>query len=254
MGTRPTGGPAEASWNPPDSANWCVIVPAYREHGRIGRTVEGIRSYSPNVVVVDDGSGDGTADEAQKAGAAVICHDVNQGKGAALNTAFRYAQERTYDFVITMDADGQHDPSDLPAFVEEFRRSGTPVLVGNRMDDPRTMPWIRRLTNRFMSWLLSRRMGQVVPDTQSGYRLYRGDLLPLVMAESPRYAAESESLLRLAEHGARIGSVPIRVIYRDERSKIRPGRDTIRFFSMLRRYDREKKARSAQGDSHAPAT
>ena len=220
---------------------YCVIVPAYEESGRIGKTIAGIREQGPDVVVVDDGSTDGTADAARAAGAVTIEHETNMGKGVALNTGLAYASRQGYEFVITMDADGQHDPCDIPAFVDAFERTGAAVIVGSRMDRCGGMPFVRRQTNRFMSWLLSLKMGQRVPDTQSGFRLYRQDMLPFVGADSAGYAAESEVLLRLADRGVRIGSVPIRVIYGDETSKIRPIGDTIRFFAMLRRYNRSRK-------------
>lgn len=219
---------------------YCVIVPAYQEEGRIGKVVEGIRIYCEHVVVVDDGSSDGTSDEARRAGALVIRHDVNMGKGVALNSGFRHAREHKFDFLITMDADGQHDPSDIPGFTKEYFASGTPVLVGNRMDDPKNMPLVRRLTNRFMSWLLSRNMGQCVPDSQCGFRLFRCDVIPEISRETERYAAESEILLRLAERGTRIGAVPVKVIYGGEKSKINPVTDTVRFFGMLGRHRRER--------------
>ena len=216
----------------------CVIVPAYQEERRIGPVVGRIREFIRDVVVVDDGSTDGTAREAEAAGAVVIRHDVNRGKGGALNTGFAYARAHGFDHVITMDGDGQHDPADIPRFVETYARTGTPVLVGNRMSDVRAMPWIRRLTNRFMSWLLSREMGQMVPDTQCGYRLFRCQLIPEAPAQSARFAAESEILLQLSRKAVPIGAVPVATIYRDEKSKINPFRDTLRFFSMLHRYRR----------------
>jgi hypothetical protein len=132
---------------------------------------------------------------------------------------------------------------DIPAFVGEFERSGPAAIVGTRMDRTENMPLVRRLTNRFMSWLLSRKMGQFVPDTQSGYRLYRKDVLSLVQVESARFAAESESLLCLSAAGFRIASVPIKVIYGDEKSKIHPVRDTLRFISMMRKYGKACKQR-----------
>ena len=226
-----------------ESRACCVIVPAYREEKRIGRVVRGILAHCPNVLVVDDGSDDRTAEEARAAGAEVIRHPGNRGKGSALNTGFERARQMGCEFVITVDGDGQHDPADLPAFMETYRKAGTPVLVGNRMDRTETMPWHRLLTNRFMSWLLSRKMGQHVPDTQCGYRLFRADVLPAMPPTAERFAAESEVLLELSERGVKIGSVPIRVIYSDEKSKIRPLRDTVRFFSMLRRRDRARAAR-----------
>ncbi len=224
---------------------FCVIVPGYQEEGRIGKVVEGIRRHCRDVVVVDDGSTDGTAAEAERAGAAVLKHGVNKGKGAALNTGFKHAIEGGYEFAITMDADGQHDPDDIPVLVEAYTRTGTPVIIGNRMDNTEHMPWLRRATNVYMSWLLSRRMGQRVPDTQSGYRLFRCDVLAAVTVGSSRFAAESEILLSLSEKGLKIGSAPIKVIYRDEKSKIHPIRDTVRFYAML---NRRRKRRENHGD------
>lgn len=225
----------------------CVIVPAFQEGGRIGPVVTRIKAFSDHVVVVDDGCTDATAAEARAAGAHVIEHGVNRGKGAALQTGFEHAAKTGFAAVITMDADGQHDPAHIPELIAFHLRTGIPVVVGSRMGDARTMPLVRRLTNLTMSGILSWQMRQRVADTQSGYRLYRTDLLPLVKAESGGYAAESEALLRLAAAGVRIGEVPIRVIYGDEESKIRPGRDTIRFFRMLLRFRRESKQQSAAG-------
>ena len=214
---------------------YCVIVPAYREQGRISSVVQGIRRHCENVVVVDDGSLDNTAKEAEAAGAVVVKHAANMGKGTALNTGFKYALENGYEFLITMDGDGQHDPSDIPGFVEAYTKTGMPVLIGNRMNDPRTMPLVRRLTNRFMSWLLSLKMEQTVPDTQSGYRLFKCDVLAGISVQAGRFAAESEILLLLSRRGVKIGSLPIKTIYRGEKSKINPIKDTISFFKMLRR-------------------
>lgn len=220
----------------------CVIIPAYREGGRIGAVVAEVSNYLRDVIVVDDGSLDGTAAEAEAAGAVVIRHEVNCGKGVALNTGFKAARERGFDFVITMDGDGQHAPSDLLRFVEAYNQTGTPVLVGNRMSDTRTMPWVRQMTNRIMSWLLSREMGQRVPDTQCGYRLYKLSVVPAVPAESPRFAAESEILMDLSHRDIRIGSVPVATLYGTEKSKIHPVKDAIRFMKMLRQYRKRRKA------------
>ncbi len=213
-----------------------MIIPAYREAGRIGAVVEGVRAFVPDVLVVDDGSPDETAGQAERAGAIVIRHETNCGKGAALETGFRSARERGFEFAITLDGDGQHAPSDLPAFIQEFRKSGTPVLIGTRMSDTRSMPWVRRLTNRFMSWLLSREMGQRVPDTQCGYRLYVLAVVPELSAQSRRFAAESEILMELSRRGVKIGSVPIATIYGSEQSKIHPIKDAILFLKMLHHF------------------
>jgi glycosyltransferase involved in cell wall biosynthesis len=226
-----------------DAGRGAVIIPGYNEGARIGAVVRAVRAYFPDVIVVDDGSADDTAGQAEAAGATVLRHSENRGKGVALNTGFAHARQKAFEYVITMDADGQHSPADLPGFVARYRAGEADVLVGNRMADPRTMPLIRRLTNRFMSWLLSRKMGQRVPDTQNGYRLYRTDLIPDMSSGSARFAAESEILLALAGAGVRIGSAPTRVIYGDEKSKIHPVTDTLRFFRMLRAYERRQAGR-----------
>lgn len=218
-------------------------MPAYREAGRIAGVVSSVLKHGCDVIVVDDGSPDDTAGEAGRAGAQVVRHPQNRGKGAALETGFVHAGEAGYDFVITMDADGQHDPTDLDALIEAHIKGGFKVVVGSRMWDREKMPLVRRLTNRFMSWLLSREMGQAVPDTQSGYRLYSREVYGLLKTGSARFAAESEVLLALSDAGVAIGSAPIKVIYGDEKSKINPMRDTIRFFSMLREYRARKKER-----------
>ena len=220
-----------------------VVIPAFNEHGRISQVVHRVLEHVDNVVVIDDGSSDASAAEAEAAGARVVKHDGNRGKGVALNTGFADARAQGCDVVITMDADGQHDPSDLPRFLEAYQRTGIPVLIGNRMAASDTMPLVRRLTNRFMSWLLSREMGQYVPDTQCGYRLFRCDVIPLVTTHSERFAAESEILLHVAERGIRIDAVPVATIYRDEKSKINPFKDTLRFFQMLSHYRRNRRQR-----------
>lgn len=227
------------------TSKYCVIIPAYREANHIGNVVPHVLKRIGTVIVVDDGSPDATAEVARKAGAIVISHETNKGKAEALNTGFTYACKNGFEAVITMDGDGQHDPDEIPAFVETYERTGIPALIGNRMADTKGMPLIRRWTNQFTSWLLSREMKQHVPDTQSGYRLYKCDMIPSVRTESGRFAAESEILLRIAELGLKIGAVPIKVIYRDEKSKINPLRDTIGFFKVIANHRKAKRARAS---------
>jgi glycosyltransferase involved in cell wall biosynthesis len=214
--------------------SFAVVLPAFNEAGRIGAVVKAVRGYSLHVVVVDDGSGDATAAEAEAAGAIVVRHGKNRGKGVALQSGMDHVAGMGLACVITMDSDGQHAPEDIPAFLDGYLSSGAPVVMGNRMaGDTSVMPRDRYLTNRFMSWLLSCRMGQRVPDTQCGYRLYRLDMLPYLRTRSGGFAAESEVLIRISRGGFKIASVPIRVIYGTEVSKIRPVRDTFRFIGML---------------------
>ncbi len=219
----------------------CIIIPAFNEAARIAAVVCRAKAHCPDVVVVDDGSSDRTAATAEAAGATVVRHPQNRGKGVALQTGFAYARERGFDIAITLDADGQHNPDEIPRFLEAYARTGIPVLIGNRMADAADMPRVRRWTNQFMSWMLSRAMRQYVPDTQCGYRLFRCDVIPFIGAASERFAAESEILLNVAARGIQIGAVRIATIYGDEKSKIRPFSDTIRFFSMLLRHRQRRR-------------
>lgn len=223
----------------------CILIPAYQEEPRIAAVVREVREFCPEagIVVIDDGSADRTAQVAAEAGATVLSHVRNQGKGAALQTGFDHASDQGYDLAITLDADGQHAPSDIPAFLQAYDRTHSPVFVGNRMGNLAAMPWLRRVVNRFMSALLSRTMGQHVPDSQCGFRLYHRSAFP----EGPhgpasqRFAAESEILLRLSLQGRKIGAVTIQTLYGDEKSKVNPFTDTIRFFRMLHRFKKIKK-------------
>ena len=223
------------------SLKWGVVIPAFREQARVAEVVHAVRKQGGVALVVDDGSDDGTAERAASAGAVVLRLPVNQGKGAALAAGFKEAQRHGFDVVLTMDADGQHDPAELPRFLETYQRTGIPVLVGSRRSSWQEMPLVRRLTNRFMSRLLSQWMGHYMPDTQCGYRLYRNDLLPLLATVSTGYAAESEVLLRLAARGIRMDVVSVRTLYGDQRSKIRPLVDACRFVGMLARYRAESR-------------
>lgn len=224
-----------------------VLVPAYREERHVADLVREILDYAPNVLVVDDGSPDATAEAARSAGATVLAHAKNRGKGAALQSGFEYAAQNGFEFVLTMDGDGQHAPSDIPAFLAAWERTHAQVLVGNRMGDTAGMPWLRRRTNLFMSSLLSKVMGQYVPDTQCGFRLYQSSAFPEPPEPgSDRFAAESESLLRLSLRGVTISSVTIQTIYGEEKSKINPIADTIRFFRMLRRFKKIRREAERQ--------
>ena len=217
----------------------CVVIPAYREEKHIRAVVENVKKYIDSVVVIDDGSDDNTVKEAESTGAVVLRQPENMGKGAALELGFSWACDNGYEFLITMDADGQHSADDLPGFINAYRQDKYPVIVGNRMVHSNEMPLVRRVTNRFMSWLISRVMRQYVPDTQCGYRLYRCDILEGIQCSSSRFDAESEILMILSTRDIKIGSAPVTVIYDDEVSKINPVKDTIRFFRMLRKFRKE---------------
>jgi len=219
-----------------DRTNVAALIPAYFEEAQIQAVARRTLAQLDHVLVLDDGSTDRTSDEARKAGAEVIRHEKNQGKGAAIKTGLRELAARDFLYVLILDGDGQHLPEEIPGFIEEANRSGAPFVVGTRMSDLAKMPWVRQMTNRFMSGQISRLCGQPVPDSQCGFRMMRRDVIPHLYCESNNYDYETEMLLIASREGFRIESVPVSTIYGEEKSKIHPVRDTVRFFQLISRY------------------
>lgn len=214
-----------------------AVIPAFNEAARVGPVVKQTRSFVETVVVVDDGSSDQTATEAEAAGARVLRHDGNRGKGAAIQTGLRYLQECGADAAVFLDADGQHDPNDIPRLAAAAEAGGAGIVVGSRMTDVTTMPRVRLWTNRFMSWLTGKLARQPVADSQCGYRLVRREVVADLKFSTARFETETEMLIQAGRAGHRITSVPVRTIYLAGRqSHIRPLRDTIRFLRMVARY------------------
>ena len=227
-----------------DRTNVAALIPAYFEANHIADVARRVCTQIDCVLVVDDGSTDATETEARTSGAQVIRHAQNQGKGAAIKTGLRELAARPgIEYIMILDGDGQHSPEEIPNFLEEANRSGAELIVGNRMSDTRTMPLVRKLTNRTMSALISGLIGQSVPDSQCGFRMFRRDLaLALLDTASSNFDFETEMLAIAARRGGRIAAAPISTIYGDEVSKIRPVRDTIRFFKLMARLRREMHA------------
>jgi len=216
------------------------VVPALNEEEAIAAVVAGCREHNLVVYVVDDGSSDATGDRAHAAGAEVIRHETNLGKGRSLADGIERAAADGFDAAVFLDADGQHDPAVLPAFVAAAE-AGADLVLGCRDFDEK-MPFARRKTNQFQQWLLSSLAGQKLGDTQSGYRLIRTELWPKIKPGSGRFAAESEMLVNAARAGARIVNVGIPTIYIEGRkSRINPILDTWRFLLLILRLVFEKK-------------
>lgn len=211
----------------------CVIIPAYNEEMRIGHLVGEVKRRGLDCLVVDDGSQDRTKEIAERSGAMVILHRENSGKGLSLRDGFDYAVGGDYDFVITMDGDGQHHPDELENLIKAAREKEAAIILGNRMGDPTGMPLKRKLTNWFMSSLISAIAGQRLPDSQCGYRLIKTDVLKRITLTTDKYEIESELLIKAARAGFKIESIPIKSIYKGEKSQIRPFVDTARFISFL---------------------
>ena len=192
----------------------------------------------PFVLVVDDGSTDDTAGLAQNAGAVVVSHGRNLGKGAALRTGLSQALKRGFVWAITLDGDGQHAPEDLSAFRHCAEQTGALLVVGNRMREARSMPWLRRQVNRWMSRQLSRRAGRRLPDTQCGFRLIHLKTWATLPLKTKHFEVESETLMAFLAAGQPVEFVPIRVIRNRRRSRIQPLADTVRWWRWWRELKR----------------
>jgi glycosyltransferase involved in cell wall biosynthesis len=214
-----------------------ALIPGYMEGPRIGAVVEAARRHLP-VLVVDDGSGDDTAERAAAAGAEVLLQRPNQGKGAALRAGFREALARGCDAVVTLDADGQHDPAEIPRFLAARARHPAELIVGRR--DFRRMPPIRRLANDLGGIAFSWAVGREIPDNQSGYRLVGRRLMEaLLESDESGFEFEVEMITTAIRAGFDISWVPIRTIYAGEPSHIRPLAHLRSFARIVRKARRE---------------
>lgn len=211
------------------------MIPAFNASQTIVGLIQEIARFVPKeqIIVVDDGSTDDTGRLAQKAGAVVLWHRENMGKGVALRTGFRHVVQGQYQGVIVLDADGQHDARFIPDFLRRVTQGEVDMLIGSRMDHVGAMPWIRILTNRLTSACISALARRKIPDSQSGYRYIRADVLKALRLRATRYDAESEMLIQAGRKGYRIDSLPISAIYGEEKSAIRPVRDTLRFIFLV---------------------
>ncbi|MHC5036721.1 MAG: glycosyltransferase family 2 protein [Planctomycetota bacterium] len=212
-----------------------AVIPAYNEEERIAEVIRRTKALL-DVIVVDDGSTDRTASEARGEAVEVISFPANRGKTEALHAGFQRALQRGYEAMVTLDADGQHLPEEIPRFLAAAN-DGAHIVVGSRMARVETMPtvrlWTNRTTSRVVSWLARTR----VLDSQSGYRLFRAEVLRRIRLTADRFAGESEILIQSGRRGFRIVEVPISTVYfGTEGSKIDPFRDTIRFFKLIGSY------------------
>lgn len=214
---------------PMDPPPILALIPGFQEGPRIAAVIEGARAHLP-VVVVDDGSTDDTSARAEAAGATVLRQVHNAGKGAALRAGFRHALVEGVEAVVTLDADGQHDPAEIPRFLEAFA-SGRPELIVGRRDFG-SMPPVRRLSNTLGGWLFSIAVGRRVADNQSGYRLVGRRLMTgLLASNQDGFGFEVEMIARCIALGLPMAEVPIRTIYAGEPSHVQP---LAHFTSFLR--------------------
>jgi glycosyltransferase involved in cell wall biosynthesis len=213
-----------------------VAVPAFQAEPSVGDVVLRCREVFDEVLVVDDGSTDGTSDLAAAAGARIIRHDGNLGKGRALRTAFDDLFRKGFDQVVTIDADGQHLPAESPNLLR-VARTGADLVIGSRDHLFEAMHPIRRLSNRYSSYLISAVAGLTLSDVQSGFRLYSKELIGTVGFPEPRFEAESAVVVRAVRGGFKVRTVPIRLGFADGRvtSHYRPIIDSLRIARAVAR-------------------
>lgn len=209
-----------------------ALIPAYNAEEFVGDVVRRTRQHVP-VIAVNDGSRDNTLPKLMASGATVVDQQPNQGKGAALQRGFREALGLGATAVITLDADGQHDPDEIPHFLARFRETGADLIIGER--EFREMPLVRRISNTVGRRAFSWAVGRHVPDNQSGYRLLSRRLMEAVLESGERgFEFEMDMIVVGVRRGWPIAGVPIRAIYGEETSNIRPVQHVVHFFRMVR--------------------
>jgi len=207
----------------------CCLIPAFNEEKRIADVVRGVREHIPDIIVVDDGSRDATASHAERSGAVVIRHDANKGKGMALRTGFSHALSRDYAAVLTLDGDGQHATDEIAKFVSAFETDSGDIIIGARLWDRSAIPRYRYIPNQIGIYCISKAAGCRIDDTQSGFRLYRREVLEKITLATTGFETETEVLIRAGKAGFRIHSLPVSAIYHsDYKTNFRPIRDFYR--------------------------
>lgn len=195
--------------------NFIGLVPAYNEGKTIYSVAANSKKHLDIIMVVDDGSTDNTRKEAENAGAIVLEHCKNLGKGATLKTGFEYILKNfpQGEAVITLDADGQHNPDEIPKLIKTFKQTGADLILGERLINRKEMSFSRRVGNNLVSWLISQKIRQKIADSQTGFRLISKRFLENLNLESSGYGTETEILLAAAKNKFLINTVSVSATY-----------------------------------------
>ena len=210
-----------------------IIIPAYNAASALNLLLARLLEFTPkhDIIVIDDGSTDNTAEAAKLSGVELIIHQHNRGKGAALSSGFELALNKGYEAVITIDADGQHDPIFIPNFINLIDTGHWDIIVGSRRNAFGRMSFARYLSNSITTTVVSILAGTKISDSQTGYRIIRASFLKAVKLKTSRYQMESELLIKAARQGFKIGSLDITNIP-GSTSHISHLKDTLRFLIM----------------------
>jgi glycosyltransferase involved in cell wall biosynthesis len=214
-----------------NSNPYCAIIPAYNAESSIAEVIDRTKEHVSRVIVVNDGSTDHTEDVARSCKAEILPLSSNRGKGYALRQGFQLALSNGCRAVVTLDADGQHDPTDIPNFFAAHQKDSRAILIGSRMAQVDRFPRQRYYSNRTAAYFISKALGQYLEDTQCGFRLYPAETLRSIPLTTSHFQTETEVLLRAVRRGIRLGSVPVKNIYHlngnSPRSNFRPVIDTF---------------------------
>ena len=213
-----------------NSTSFCVIVPTYNNHKTLRKVLDSVLDFTPNVIIVNDGSTDETFEILQSySQLKQIHHPNNLGKGRALRNGFRKAIEMKFEYAITIDSDGQHFASDIPSFIEEIQKEPNSLLIGSRNMTQENVPKKSSFGNKFSNFWFKFETGIKLDDTQSGFRLYPLNLIPKKFYTN-KFEFEIEVIVRSAWKGITVKNIPIQVLYdpAERVSHFRPFRDFTR--------------------------
>jgi glycosyltransferase involved in cell wall biosynthesis len=215
-----------------------AVVPAFNEARTIQQVIDGLHGHVDRVLVVDDGSTDATASLARRAGADVLEHPTNRGKGHAIRSAIEWVVARDFTHALMLDGDMQHLPGEAPLLLAAAARTGVDMVLGERRFGREAMPASRYHANRLGSRVLSWFVGGRFSDTQCGFRVFRVEALRGIPLRARGYEIETEMLVKLSRRRAHITTVPVTAVYAGQRSKLRPVRDTTRtcFLAVYYRF------------------
>lgn len=188
-----------------------VIIPNYNQGKTIKSVITDVEKYLKNILVIDDGSTDKSTEETLKTKATLITHKTNKGKGAALKTGFQFAIKNNYEAVLCIDADKQHNPKEIPHLINASEKAD--IIIGTRMLNPKTMPIPMLLTNKILSFIISKITKQTITDTQSGFRLIKTTVLKTIELNKNHYEMESEFIIKAIKAGFKVSEIPIETIY-----------------------------------------
>lgn len=210
----------------------CAVIPFYNEKETLNKILNETSNYVKFIFAINDGSVDNSYEiERQNSNVKFIDHGKNYGKGKALNTGFKAAISSGYDYIITLDADFQHDPRYIPELIKSLQSFD--IVIGNRLKNLKGMPIQRKLSNKLTSFFLTIKTRQNILDSQCGYRAYSAKVLKEVNTKYSGFEAESEILVKASKKGFKIGFVDIPTIYGNEKSKMRPVQAILGFLKVM---------------------